>query len=346
MFRKSIAQKGMGVLNYAPTLPQNKFRKLLPSPLFRILACLVIGAGLASTAFADPYSLGSAGQFAVLGFGNGFTNQFQPGPLTVNGNVGVGAGGDMILQGAGQTISGHVYYADPITASNFSATGTNNINGMPCSSFATCTGNGSVTQNTSLVTSASTAVAAMYNSAKALNAPTTGAPTGNLSSNFTWNGNGGTNVASLTSLNLSSGDTLTLTGTASDFFVFNISGGWNMSGSGHIVLNGVSSDHVLFNLLKSADGGNGAAIGASGSALGYGILLALDRNITFDTPGGAWNGRLFSDTDSTIHLFSEATINQPTPPGEAPEPASMVLLGLGLMGTAGVIRRRRNAKSA
>ncbi len=48
----------------------------------------------ASPALADPYSLGDAVNFAVYGFGTAFTDNLQPGALTVNGNVGVGPGGD------------------------------------------------------------------------------------------------------------------------------------------------------------------------------------------------------------------------------------------------------------
>src|SRR6266542_1666081 len=104
-------------------------------------AALALGMAAASPAWgADPYVLGNLSTFAIYGFGSAFTNQFSPGPITVNGNVGVGSGGDMTLHGSGQTITGMIYYADAIVnGTNFNADGTNWINGQAsCNSAATC----------------------------------------------------------------------------------------------------------------------------------------------------------------------------------------------------------------
>jgi hypothetical protein len=283
------------------------------------------------------FSLGEGVNFAVYGFGTGFTDQLQPGALTVNGNVGVGPGGDSLLGGAGVVISGQLVYSGTISAANFSASGgpitingsTFNLSGTTATQIANGLAAGQLLQNNPVALQTMTDLENLYTSVKGLSV-TAGAPSGALTSDFLWNGNGGDNVASLTSFGYSSGDTLTLNGSASDYFVFNISGGWSMSGDAEIILGAnVNPDHVLFNMLKTADGGTGADATASGGSVGFGVILGLDRNITFDTPSGGWTGRLFSDSDKTIHLFSHATINQPNP-GPVPEPGTASLAALAI----------------
>jgi hypothetical protein len=308
--------------------------------------------GVSSWASAGVINLGNASNFAVYGFGTGFTDQLGVGPITVNGNVGVGPGGDSSLEGNNVVITGRLYYSSTaIAGTNFSTSGgpwtingSTQNSGTDATNLANWKANGSIVDNSAIASNAKTDLLNLYAAAKVLSA-TAGAPTGSLSSDFTWTGNGGTNVATLTSFNYSSGDVLTLNGSANDEFILNISGGWNMSGSAEIVLGpNVSADHVLFNVLQSADGGTGVDIGASGSSLGYGILMALDRNITFDTPGGEWNGRLFSDTTKTLHLFSDATVNQPTPPTSVPIPASLPA-GLAGLAAIGIWRWRKTSKA-
>ncbi len=270
----------------------------------------------------------------MYGSGTGFTDELQPGALTVNGNVGVGPGGDSLLGGSGVDVSGQLIYSDAISSGNFTAQGgpisingsTFNLSGTTADQIANGLAAGQLVQNSSIALQTETDLQSLYASVKGLSA-TAGAPSGNLSSTLTWNGSAGNNVASLTSFNYKSGDTLTLDGGASSYFIFNISGGWSMSAGAKIILGAnVSPDHVLFNLLQSADGGTGVDVTANGSATGEGVILALDRDITFDTPSGGWTGRLFSDSGNTIHLFSEATINQPVVVPEATTLISGALL--------------------
>ena len=257
---------------------------------------LVLGFGVARPCLADPYSLGSLANFAVYGFGAGTTIQLT-GPASINGNVGVGLGSDLTLGGAGLNVSGKIFFANPIVVSgagdNFNASGGPiTINGQPaCNSDATCS-DASRAEGSNLVASqAQGDQFFLYNEAGLL-AATTGSPTGTLNSLFTWTGNGGTNVARLASIDLSTGDVLTLNGTASDFFIFNIVGAMTGSSNGAIVLGAnVSPDHVLFNLLCDpihigicdddiVQDGTGDPVSFSGSFAGAGIVTALDRDIT------------------------------------------------------------------
>ncbi len=231
-------------------------------------------------------------------------------------------------------IGGQLMYSDPITSGNFSASGgpisihggSFDLSGTTATQIGNGLAAGQLVQNSSMALQTTTDLQNLYTSVAGRSA-TAGAPAGALASAFTWDGSGGNNVVRLTSFGYGSGDTLTLNGTASDYFIFDISGGWSMSSGAQIVLGAnVSPDHVLFNLLKAADGGSGADVTASGSSIGQGVILALDRNIAVDTPGGEWTGRLFSDSGRTIHLFSEATIIQPVP-----EPGTAALAALGLV---------------
>lgn len=329
-----------------------------------VLAMLAATSLTTPQARADIISqLDGAADFAAYVYGTGSTLLISPTPVTVNGNVGVGHGGDANFHGSGLDITGQVKFADDITTSNFTSDVTSSTifgqaynNNIPQSEAK-----GQLVPLDSNALSAATALDNLYAFAKVQTA-TAGSPSGNdvNGNSFTWNGNAGENVASLTNVNLSSGKTLTLVGSASSYFVLNVSGDWGMSGSGSIVLKdtsgrvfgqagytGPSPDNVLFNVLKTADGGTGADIGASGSAMGFGILLAPDRNITFDTPGGSWTGRLFDDSGKTLNLFSEATINQPTEMIQAvPEPSTLISVGLGTLGFIGYTWRRRKAKLA
>jgi hypothetical protein len=330
-------------------------KRIMKRNLARSGIALLLATGLVvgwPSRVEAAFSLGDGVNFAVYGFGTGFTDQLQPGALTVNGNVGVGPGGNSILGGSGVKISGQLIYSDSISSGNFSASGgpisingsTFNLAGTTANQIANGLAAGQLVQSSSIASQTKTDLQNLYGSVKALSA-TAGAPSGALSSSFTWSGSGGNNVATLSSFGYSAGDTLTLNGTASDYFIFDISGGWSMSSGANIVLGAnVSPDHVLFNLLQTADGGTGADVTASGSATGLGVILALDRNITFDTPGGGWTGRLFSDTDKTIHLFSEATINQPVVVPEATTfiAGALLLLPLGAS-TLRILRRKATA---
>jgi hypothetical protein len=72
-----------------------------------------------------------------------------------------------------------------------------------------------------------------------------------------------------------------------------------------------------------------------------GILLAPDRGVAFSP--GLVNGEVIAG-GNTIHFVSGASVNQPPPP-MVPEPASLLLLGLGIPALAGYAYRARRPRA-
>lgn len=150
-------------------------------------------------------------------------------------------------------------------------------------------------------------------------------------------GSGGLNVFQINGdLALSQATSLTLSGNASDIFVFNITGQVNLS-KANIILNGVSADAVLFNLL-----GTGQKVLSTGHSNTAGVFLAADGAIQID--GGVHTANFIAG-DSLIWQsgvnITQATSLQPVVP--VPEAATIATLSLtgGFVAFMAFMQRRR-----
>jgi hypothetical protein len=126
------------------------------------------------------------------------------------------------------------------------------------------------------------------------------------------------NVINVTgNINLGAGQSLTLSGTASDIFVINVSGTLSRSGNAKLLVSGVPLQHVIYNFISSS--------GTINTGIGdvmNGIFLAPNYSMTLD---GIWNGEIISG--KTIQLLSGVRINGPSP---VREPGTFLLLGTAL----------------
>jgi choice-of-anchor A domain-containing protein len=99
-----------------------------------------------------------------------------------------------------------------------------------------------------------------------------------ITSPFTIVGNGGLNVISLSDLKLHSNGLLTLQGSASDIFIFNLTGTYSQSGPTSVALSGgLLSQNVIWNFIGT---GNGANIGTGLNGVTYGTFLAPFRDFS------------------------------------------------------------------
>ena len=292
---------------------------------FRISAATAFIFGVASAGLAaNPASastfvtdtLGSAADFAILETGTGNTSISNGGNAGfVTGNVGVNGGnlGDSGVPITGNVVAGTAAAINPNVAANVSGTVSTNQATLSAA-----------------VTAAMNAAATFAGlSPTLLNTSITGTTTINLTA--------GTNVVDLSTVNLGSGQTLTLNGPAGSDIVLNVTGGVTLN-SGHIVLTGgLTPDDVVFNLTGTQSLSTSGGLNNESTLAG--IFLALNAQIALSP--GAVTGEIISGQN--IGIASGASVDSMT---VTPLPATLplfgsALAGLGLFGW----RRKRRAQT-
>lgn len=227
--------------------------------------------------------MGAALPFGVLQMNGGamLLNQAQ-----ITGNVGLGSLGLAI--GQNTTVNGSVSVAPlslPLFLNGFVATG------------------GVSQQNLTPAVGAANAVsvgAAALSPTQSFN---------NVTQSLVIEGNGGMNVIRMRSLEYRN-DTLTINGSASDVFVFNVQRDFDFRNSRILLQGGVTADKVLFNFTS-----NGAAVSIRhDDSVVVGTFLAPRGSVEY-RDSADFQGAVFA---RNIHLHSGATLDngsEEPPPG-------------------------------
>jgi hypothetical protein len=260
--------------------------------------CLGLTLFVAANAHATLINLGEAGQFTVLSLTGTDLNLSN---VTINGDVGVGPNGQSEVMSP-STVNGTLFKDPSATVS-----GPGNVTGGIQTKSLQQAVNDAISASNAFANLAATQ---MFSS---------------ISAAITINGNGGDNVIKLTGgINMGGGN-ITLNGGANDFFIFDIKGGLQLGGSASVVLSGgVTADHVVFNFLSAANGGDGSSLMTHIGNTVQGTVLAVDRDITFHGINGMVIGG-----GNTLTLMSGATVNGiPFIPEVTPSSVIFGFLGL------------------
>ena len=137
------------------------------------------------------------------------------------------------------------------------------------------------------------------------------------------------------------GKTLTITGGANDYFIFNVGGAFIATDSSILLSGGITADHVLFNVLGTDTMGEN--ISATSTVLNGTYYSAANIHITGGTITGALIANKIWDDDSTNPVFPITVNADPYEyggyPASVPEPGTLLLFGSGLIGLAASIKR-------
>ena len=217
------------------------------------------------SAQAGFFDLGQANGYAALILPGGSINMDINGGSAVVGDVGITANSHLDLgsgakvgplAGTGQVVDGTIFL-DPNGA-------TVKLDNQPANTVA----------NRDLSQAVTDAIAANQHFAS-LSATQT-FNTLDITNQFTITGNGGLNVIDLSSLKLHSSGVLTLEGSASARFVFNITGDYSQSGPSRVQLSGgLLAQNVLWNFIGS---GIGAKIATGMNGVAYGHFSPFARS--------------------------------------------------------------------
>jgi hypothetical protein len=219
---------------------------------FTLLLFLVI----TSFANAQPVNLGTAANYAVLGIQGTDLSMMN---YIVGGPVGICKNGSLSLSSP-VTINGNV-----VVNTGASQSGSGIIHG--------------VTLTNQNIAQAQTDAINAANAAAALT-PTQTFTTWN--SAVTVTGNGGVNVIKVGSVNLGNGDNIVLNGTAADYWIINVTGGFSLGGNASIKAGGTSTaSKILINII-----GTGTNIATNAGNIIEGTFLAVSRSATFRSTMG------------------------------------------------------------
>jgi hypothetical protein len=278
-----------------------------------------------SSALADTFGLGTAGpgNWGILETGpnqvqltNGTAITVNPGASASQANLGINSGGNLNQSGT-VTIAGAYY---KFSTNSDSTTNTFTVAG------GTLTG---PTVNSTLTTAASDAAAASTNLANtALNPPnqTLGTITASTTISATVPGR---NVVNVTGINLGNNTTLTLSGSATQSFVINVTGTSQVTLSNVILVGGLTANNVIFNVL------NGDTVTDPNPDMVNGIIMDINGSIMI-TNKDTINGELISGKQISLSNNSDVEV-VPT----APEASTAAYFTLGPLSLAAVMLLHR-----
>jgi Ice-binding-like len=267
--------------------------------------------GLAIIGNATSINLGPAADYGVLGvngaaINTGATVHLSSGPLIVNGNVGSGDNGQFQADGGGH-INGRLDFAPSATVNPGNDTFSGGLHQISFTSIEQ----------------------AVQNEANFVQSLTPTQSLTSITNATTLNSTGGQNVISIAqNIHLSDGN-LTLNGSASDVFIFQIKGTMELSGNSNIVLTGgLTPNNVLFDFI-----GAGSQFQTSGQSKTAGIFLAEDRAINIT--GGVHDSEFISGV--SLSFQSNPTVNQPQN-GVPDGGSTFLLMSVGLV-VIGIVRQ-------
>jgi hypothetical protein len=286
------------------------------------LAALILAAFTIPRASADLI-LGDASNYVVLYEGTGGHN-LQITNVTVNGNIGVGGTG-VVQDNGPSTINGEVDFS-----AAFSGQFHNN-NGANVGPTSVNYNRSNVSADLTNINSLSATLSAETGASLAIN----GNQTINLAG-CTHTDAFGNCVFDVTSYSEGDGHMLTINGDGIHTgVVFDFSGGLNLGGDVTLT-GGLTPDMVAWNFTGSGN----VQLNNNASSFPHvafqGIILAPNNAISLVNAN--LNGRAFGGDSQDMQIVSGDTIN--APPAAVPESGTFLLLGLGLLGIGGFLRRR------